>query len=91
MGIDLRGRDIRVAQHHLDGSKVRTPLKKMACERMPKKMGGDPLAKASPPAIYFDAPPEPLPTHPFARTIDEKEGALPSLGKPFASGVQIQG
>ena len=39
--VNLRGRDIRMAKHQLDGSEVRAVLQKMRRERMPEDMRGD--------------------------------------------------
>ena len=39
VGVDLRGRDIGVAEHFLDGAQVSPALKQVGGEGVPKRMG----------------------------------------------------
>jgi len=39
MGVDLRGGDTGMTQHHLDRPKVRPMIQKMGGERMPEHVG----------------------------------------------------
>jgi len=66
MGIDLSGRDIHMAEHHLYRTKVRSPFQKMAGKGVTKKMGGDPLSKPRSPRILFEIFPESLSAHPLS-------------------------
>jgi hypothetical protein len=53
MGIYLSAGDIRMAEHHLDRTKIRPPFQKMAGKGVAKKVGGDPLTKSSSSRIIF--------------------------------------
>jgi hypothetical protein len=89
MGIDLRGGDIRMAEHHLYGTKIRSPFQKMAGKRVTKKVRSNPLAKTGPSRIVFQIFPEALSAHPFARAVDEKGGIFLSFRKNSTSCFQI--
>lgn len=39
MGVDLRRRDVRMAEHLLDGAKIGAPFEKMGRERMAQGVG----------------------------------------------------
>src|SRR2546430_14577376 len=39
VGVDLRRRDVRVAEHHLDGAQIGAVLEQMRGERMPQHVG----------------------------------------------------
>jgi hypothetical protein len=41
MGVDLGGRDVCVAQHHLHGTKIGTPFEQMRRKRVSQAVGGD--------------------------------------------------
>lgn len=53
MGVYLSGGDIHMAKHHLNRTKVCSPLQKVARKGMAEKMRGDPLAHASLSSIHF--------------------------------------
>src|SRR6476660_3395128 len=65
MRVDLRRRDVRVAEHLLHGAKVGAALQKMRRERMPQGVRRDVLLYAG----RFHVPAEDLPgTHAAERT-----------------------
>ena len=39
MGVDLRRRNLRMPEHHLNGAQVRTSFEKVRCKGMPEHMG----------------------------------------------------
>ena len=47
MGVDLGGRDIGVAEQHLNGAKIRAALQQMGREGVAKDMRADPLRRDS--------------------------------------------
>src|SRR5260370_16543189 len=51
MGINLRGGNIRVAQHELDGTEVRAALKQMRGKTVPQHVWSKRHAKTSKPSI----------------------------------------
>ena len=53
MGIYLSAGDIRMAEHHLDRTKICSPLQKMAGKGVTKKMRRDPFTKTSSSRIIF--------------------------------------
>ena len=61
MGVDLGGRDVRMAQHRLHGPQVRAVVQQMGRERMAEHMGADPLRRnASFERVCLDQTPEVL-------------------------------
>ncbi len=76
MGVDLGRRDIHVAEHHLDRSKISPSFQKMTGEGVTQKVGGDPLKKTGPAGIILQALPELLSAHPFSRSVDKKDWTL---------------
>jgi len=46
MGVDLCGSDAGMAQHHLDGSQIRSMIQEVGGEGMPQHMGRDGLINA---------------------------------------------
>lgn len=51
--VDLRGRQIGMTKHFLDGTKIRAALEKMRREGMPQQMGMQFLFDAGPNAELF--------------------------------------
>src|SRR4030043_896107 len=90
MGIYLSRRDIDMAEHHLDRTKVRSPFQKMASKGVTEKMRGDPFPNPRPLTIGFGISPEPLSAHIFPRAVDKKKRALLPFRKTFSSGLQIE-
>src|SRR5438270_13895372 len=63
MRVDLRGGDVRMAKHQLDGSEIRSVLQEMRGERMSQNMGRDMCLDAGQPCVLDDLHPERLAGH----------------------------
>src|SRR5437660_9447628 len=72
VGIDLRGGDVRVAQHRLHRAQVRAALEQVGGEAVAKRMRVDPLLDAGGARIPAEQLPEPLPRHVAAAWRDEE-------------------
>jgi len=48
VGVDLRGRQVRMAQHFLHGAQVRPSLEEVRGKRVPQRVWADPLLDACP-------------------------------------------
>ena len=73
MGIDLCGGDIRMSEHELDGSKIRSVFKKMAGKGMPECMRGYLLADTRLEGIFLDDLKKPLTAHPISEPVGKKK------------------
>ena len=58
VGVDLRGGDVRVAEHFLDDPKIRIAFEQVAREGVAEKMGVDSFLDASPLACLSDELPD---------------------------------
>ena len=59
MGIDLGGRDVRVAKHLLDDSKIRAVAEQMRCEAVPQKVRINILFQSGALGVFFNDLPDP--------------------------------
>ena len=71
VSIDLRRREVRVAQHHLNGPKIRTAFEQVRSERVPDDMGAERARQAGGRAVAFDDFPEPHAAQRAATRVDE--------------------
>ena len=65
VGVDLGGRNVRVAQHLLDGTQVRTVLQQVGGEGVAQGVGRDVLLDARLLLIVLDELPKALAAHPL--------------------------
>src|SRR4030095_7783085 len=56
--VDLRGRQIGVPEHHLDGAKIRSALEEMRGERVPEDVRAERSAEACLTRVAFQDLPE---------------------------------
>src|ERR1700693_2234319 len=63
LGIDLCCRDVRVAEHHLEGAQIRPMFEQMRGEAVAEAMGSQARPNARRAAVPLDQLPEPLPRH----------------------------
>jgi hypothetical protein len=80
VSVNLGGRNIHMAKHHLDRSKIRTPFQQMACEGVAQEVRSDPLPDASFLAIGLKILPETLAAHSPPGTVDEEKWAFFPFG-----------
>ena len=59
MGIDLGRRDVRVAKHLLDDSKIRAVAEQMRCEAVPQKMRINVLFQSGALCVFLNDLPNP--------------------------------
>ena len=93
MGVNLRGGNIRMAQHLLDGPQVRSILQQVRREGVPQGMGGDLFLNACLPLIILDDLPKALAAHPLPVHVD-KEGGLLLAGHqlgPYFPDIVLKG
>ena len=60
VGVDLRGRDVRVTEHQLHGTQVRTPFKQVRGEGVAQRVGGDTFEDPGLSCVRSDTLPEGL-------------------------------
>ena len=85
--IDLRGTDVRVAEHFLDRTDIRAVFQQVRGKRMTQRMGRNILVDVRFGLIGLDDLPEALPGHTLAADV-HKEGRL-VLYAPASAGGQI--
>jgi len=89
MGIDLGGGDVGMAQHHLNGADIRTPIQEVGGEGMAQSVRGNLFADSCFESIPPNHLPKRLSREGTARKPHEEIGAQPSSGEPGAGGFQI--
>ena len=72
MRINLRRRNVRVAEHHLNGSKVGPVIEQMRGERMPQHMGADRGSNAGAAAMGGQQAPETDSAYAAAAPVEEQ-------------------
>src|SRR5512137_1562728 len=72
VGIDLRRRDLAVAEHELDRAQVRPALEQVRRERMPEDVGTDLGGQAGGRGVLAEKLPDPLPGERAAAPRQEK-------------------
>src|SRR5512139_1672113 len=101
MGVDLGCRNINMAEHRLDRSKICTPFQQMTGERVAQEVRRDSFPDAGLQAIGLKTFPETLAAHLPPGTVDKEKrtffpldqfspGCLQVLGNPF-DGFPSQG
>src|SRR3989454_8998444 len=87
--VDLRRRDVRMAEHDLHGSQIGAPLQKMRREGVAQHMRAEPGSQTDGAAMLLENFPEPLPAHRAAAVV-EKEGRVRRAPQNLRTGaVQI--
>ena len=76
VGINLGGRDVRMAQHLLNGAQIRPVLQQVGGEGVAQGVGRDVLFNLRLLLIVLDDLPEPLAAHALAAHV-HKQGRLP--------------
>ena len=59
MRVELRGREVGMAEHLLHRAEIGATLEQMGCERMSQRMGCDALGQPGAPGGRFDDAPGP--------------------------------
>src|SRR5512137_1522676 len=81
VGVDLRRRDLAVAEHELDRAQVRPPLEQVRRERMPEDVGADLGGQAGLRGVLAEELPDPLPGEHAAA---QRQETLPESGPAVA-------
>ena len=81
-GVYLGGRDVRVAQHLLDGTQVRTVLQQVGGEGVAQGVGRDVLLDARLLLIVLDELPKALAAHPLPVHVHKQSGLVQILHQP---------
>ena len=89
MGVNLGRRNIHMAKHHLDRSKIRTPFQQMTGEGMAQEVRRDSLPDPRLQAIALQILPEPLAAHLSPGAVDEEKGAFFAFGQFFPGRLQV--
>src|SRR5208282_4635520 len=74
MSVNLRGRDVAVAEHLLHGAQIGAALEQMRGEAMPQGMRADPSEARLAAGPSFERLEKPLPGHRAAEPRDENRG-----------------
>src|SRR4029077_488734 len=77
--INLRGRKIRVPQHHLDGAQVGPAFEQVRRKRMADDVRAQRARHPPRRAMAFENLPEPHPAQRAAARVDEQPGGRPRL------------
>lgn len=89
MRVNLRGGDVGMPQHHLNGSQVRPMIQKVRRERMTQHMRGNRLGNPRPHRTGTQYLPEALPGERVASTRDKDRRGLAILQNLGTSLLQI--
>ncbi len=89
MGVYLGGGDVGMAEHHLDGTKIRTAGKEMGGKGMAQYMGADLFVDARRESDFADDLPETVPRHCRAAVGAKKQGASLIFEKEGTDVLQV--
>src|ERR1051325_2565484 len=89
MGIDLRGRDIRMSEHRLHRPQIRAALEQVSCERMAQGMRCHSFIDPRRESVSSDELPKSLPGQRFAGARDKEVCARSSFQQRPPAIVQI--
>src|SRR6202030_1847672 len=72
--VDLRGREVGVAQHHLDGAQIGAALEQVRGERVTNDMGTERWRQSGAPPVGLENLPEADAAERSASRVDEQSG-----------------
>jgi len=89
MGVDLRCRNVGVAEHQLNRAQVGAALEQMGGETVPELVRGQPATQSGPAAVRLKDSPEANAADTSAVAIEKKSGRKPIAKQFRASDAQI--
>ena len=89
VSVNLRRRDIRMAEHRLHRAKIGASFEKMGSKRMAQSVRRYSLFDAGRQSVTANELPEPLPRQRPARAVDKYKGAGPTLGQSQSCALNI--